>query len=71
MIAMRLVTSAALRLHAVFSACLIVLLVVVWASTTRGYFWPGWALLGLALVAGLHALSVFAGRPSARRRALR
>src|SRR4029079_17405311 len=29
-------------------------LVAVWALTTRGYFWPAWVLLGLAIPLGVH-----------------
>ena len=35
------------------SAVLLITLVVIWAATGAGYFWPMWAALGLAIPAGL------------------
>ncbi len=35
------------------SAVLLVVLIVIWAATGAGYFWPMWAALGLAIPAGL------------------
>jgi signal transduction histidine kinase len=35
------------------SAVLLTTLVVIWAATGAGYFWPMWAALGLAIPAGL------------------
>ena len=37
------------------SAVLLVTLIVIWAATGAGYFWPMWAALGLAIPAGLWA----------------
>jgi signal transduction histidine kinase len=37
--------------------------VIVWALTSGPYFWPIWPLLGLGLVAGLDAWTVFGSRP--------
>jgi signal transduction histidine kinase len=37
-------------------------LVGVWAVTAPGYFWPMWALLGLAIAVGIQAVAEFAGR---------
>ena len=36
-------------------------LVVIWAVTSGGYFWPIWPMLGWAIGLGAHGLSVFAG----------
>jgi len=41
-------------LHAGYSAILFVQLVIVWALTGGGYFWPGWVALAMALALGLH-----------------
>ena len=35
------------------SAVLLLTLIVIWAATGAGYFWPMWAALGLAIPAGL------------------
>jgi signal transduction histidine kinase len=53
-----------IRPHALGYGVLNVLLVVVWAATSRGYFWPEWTMLGLGLPLAVHASLVF------RRRAL-
>ncbi len=39
------------------------MLVVIWALTGRGYFWPGWVLGGWGVGLALHALSVYRPRP--------
>jgi signal transduction histidine kinase len=48
----------ALAIHAVASGGLASLLILIWALTSRGYFWPLWPLLVLALAVGLHAVVV-------------
>jgi signal transduction histidine kinase len=40
----------ALTVHALISATIAVALIVIWAFTTAGYFWPMWPILSLALV---------------------
>jgi signal transduction histidine kinase len=49
----------ALAIHAVASAAFASLLILIWALTSRGYFWPVWPLLVLALALGIHAVVVF------------
>jgi|Tabmets5t2r1_1033131.scaffolds.fasta_scaffold15761_2 hypothetical protein len=44
--------------HLGVSALMWLYLVGLWAVGNRGYFWPAWALLGLAALAGLHAVAV-------------
>jgi len=56
-----------LREHALGYATIGVLSVVVWALSTRGYFWPMWPLLALALPLAIHAL-VLRARVVPRRR---
>ena len=51
-----------LAIHAGIAAAVAVFLTLVWAVTSRGYFWPGWALLGLAIPLGAHAVVVRARR---------
>jgi signal transduction histidine kinase len=41
--------------HAAISAGFASLLVVIWAATSFGYFWPVWALAPLAVLLGIHA----------------
>ena len=43
-----------LALHAGASFGLAVLLVLIWAVTSRGYFWPLWPILALAIVFLVH-----------------
>jgi signal transduction histidine kinase len=45
----------ALMFHAEATLCVSFVLVAIWALTTRGYLWPVWALLPLALLLGIHA----------------
>jgi hypothetical protein len=45
-----------LAAHVGVSAMMWLYLVGLWAVGNRGYFWPAWALLGLAALAGLHVL---------------
>jgi signal transduction histidine kinase len=49
-----------LAAHAVLNVTVGALLVVIWALTTSGYFWPVWPLLALGLVLGVHAWVVYA-----------
>jgi signal transduction histidine kinase len=45
---------AVLALQASLSALLAFTVTVIWGFSTRGYFWPGWVWLGLAIPLGLH-----------------
>lgn len=66
---MPVLSRPALRTHAVFFAGLSALLVVVWALTTRAYFWPIHAQLPLAALLAFHAwLVLLDARPGIRRR---
>ncbi len=49
------IRSLGLDLHLGVAAALGGFLVLVWAVTTRGYFWPEWPLAAFALTFGLHA----------------
>jgi signal transduction histidine kinase len=58
-------------IHLGISAALGLFLVLVWALTTRGYFWPVWPLLGLALLLLAHlayALVTSPGRADLEKR---
>lgn len=39
-------------------------LVVVWAVSGFGYFWPGWVMAGWGVLLGLDAWSVYSRRPA-------
>jgi signal transduction histidine kinase len=51
----------ALAIHAGVSAAVSIFLVLVWALTTRAYFWPVWALLGLAAALAVHVAAALRG----------
>jgi signal transduction histidine kinase len=44
----------ALAAHLTLSALLALTLLIIWAGTGIGYFWPMWAWLGLGIPLGLH-----------------
>lgn len=41
---------------------LIVILIVIWALTGQGYFWPAWAMLGLGVATAFSAWSAYGPR---------
>jgi len=49
-------------LHAAVYVAVNLLLIAVWALTSRGYFWPIWPILGWGVGLGLHYWTVFFGR---------
>ena len=53
----------AFGIHAGVSALLIIFFTLIWAVTTRGYFWPVWPALGLAIAVVLHLLIVLLTPP--------
>jgi signal transduction histidine kinase len=57
----------ALRPHLGFYVGLNLLLVVIWALTTRAYFWPEWTLLPLGMPLAVHGWTAFVDRVGARR----
>src|SRR3954469_3396321 len=61
--------SRALAWHAGVSAGIGGLLCLIWALTTRAYFWPIWVLMPLATVLGVHAwVQLLSDRPAIWRR---
>jgi signal transduction histidine kinase len=58
--------SPALALHAGIAAALGGFLVLVWAVTRHGYFWPEWPILALALTVAIHACVVVVDRREER-----
>jgi signal transduction histidine kinase len=55
----------ALRTHASVDAVLVFIVVVIWAVTSRGYFWPIWLVLPLATALGIHGWLVLLGEEPA------
>jgi signal transduction histidine kinase len=45
-----------LSIHAGVVVALLAFLTLIWAVTSRGYFWPGWVALPLVSALGVHAL---------------
>jgi signal transduction histidine kinase len=59
----------ALKVHAAVDAAVVASVVVVWALTSREYFWPVWVMLPLAFAIAIHAWYVLLReRPSLVRR---
>jgi signal transduction histidine kinase len=52
----------ALVVHAITFAGVSLFLTLIWALTSRGYFWPVWAILVLAVPLAIHAWVVQVGR---------
>ena len=50
---LRVLRLRSLTVGAVTATAIVILLVVIWALTTKGYFWPIWPLLSLALVVAI------------------
>ncbi len=55
----------ALETHASVDAVVVFALVVIWAVTSRGYFWPIWVVLPLATALGIHTWLVMLGEEPA------
>jgi signal transduction histidine kinase len=49
----------ALTIASIVSTSIVAVLVVIWAITTAGYFWPIWPLISLALVVGIPGAVMF------------
>jgi signal transduction histidine kinase len=62
-------TRRGLRVHAVVEASVVAVLIVIWAVTSLGYFWPIWIVLPFASALAMHAWLVeLAERPQLVRR---
>jgi len=51
------------RNHAVVYCAVNMLLVVIWAASGAGYFWPIWPIAGWGIALALHAWRAFGHRP--------
>ncbi|MEL7208034.1 MAG: 2TM domain-containing protein, partial [Actinomycetota bacterium] len=51
------------RLHLSVYVLVNLLLIVIWAATGGGFFWPIWPIAGWAVGLAAHAMSVYNQRP--------
>ena len=51
------------RTHALIYAAVNTLLVVIWAASGAGYFWPIWPIAGWGIGLVLHAWQTFGQKP--------
>ncbi len=51
------------RTHAVVYCMVNSLLVVIWAGSGAGYFWPVWVIAGWGIALALHAWRIFGQTP--------
>jgi len=52
-----------LATHAAVFGVVQVALIIIWAATGMGYFWPGWAIFGWGVLLALHATLVIVRTP--------
>ena len=50
-----------LRVHVTVYVAVNALLVLIWAATGAGYFWPVWPMLGWGIAVVIHAVTVYGG----------
>ena len=51
------------RKHVLVYCAVNILLVVIWAASGAGYFWPVWPIAGWGIGLALHAWSIYGQRP--------
>jgi len=59
----RLTNKREFRQHTVVYCAVNALLVIVWAASGAGYFWPVWAIGGWGIGLALHAWRVYGQQP--------
>jgi len=52
-----------LTTHVVVYSAVNVMLIVIWALSGGGYFWPIWPIVGWGIGLALHAWTIFGRRP--------
>lgn len=52
-----------LEVHATVDAAVLSGLVLIWAATSLGYFWPIWPMVGIAIIFGVLAAAVLPSSP--------
>lgn len=55
----RIRAKQAFRVHLTVYLAVNALLVIVWAITTAGYFWPVWPMLGWGIGVAAHAMATY------------
>ncbi len=61
----RLAAKRDLRLHLTVFFLVNTMLIIIWAATGAGYFWPIWPIGGWAIGLAAHAFTVYLDRPMA------
>ena len=59
----RLTSKREFRYHALVYCAVNTLLVVIWAASGAGYFWPIWPIAGWGIALALHAWRVYGQKP--------
>jgi hypothetical protein len=59
----RLEAKRGFSVHAAIYVIVNILLVVVWAFTARGYFWPIWPILGWGVAVAIHGWMTYFQKP--------
>jgi hypothetical protein len=55
------------RNHAVVYGVVNTMLVVIWAASGAGYFWPIWSIAGWGVALAFHAWTTYGQRPISER----
>ena len=59
----RIANKREFRKHALVYCAVNTLLVVIWAASGAGYFWPIWAIAGWGVGLALHAWRIYGQKP--------
>lgn len=59
----RLESRRELNVHALIFLTVNILLVIIWAATGAGYFWPVWVIGGWGIGLVSHAMGTYGQRP--------
>ena len=59
----RLKNKREFRQHALVYCAVNTLLVIIWAASGAGYFWPIWPIAGWGIALALHAWRIYGQKP--------